>query len=46
LKAFLAETKADEVIVSGHVFDHAARLRSFAIAAQVRDKLAAQSESK
>ena len=45
LKAFLAETKADEVIVSGHIFDHAARLRSFAIAAQVRDSLA-QTESK
>jgi luciferase family oxidoreductase group 1 len=44
LKAFLAQTKADEVIVSGHIFDHAARLRSFAIAAQVRDSLA-QTES-
>ena len=46
LKAFLAETKADEVIVSGHIFDHAARLRSFALAAHVRDALAAQTESK
>jgi luciferase family oxidoreductase group 1 len=46
LKTFLAETRADEVIVSGHIFDHAARLRSFAIAAQVRDSLAAQIESK
>ena len=46
LKTFLAETKADEVIVSGHIFDHAARLRSFAIAAQVRDSLTAQTESK
>jgi hypothetical protein len=46
LRAFLAQTKADEVIVSGHIFDHAARLRSFAIAAQVRDSLAAQAERK
>jgi luciferase family oxidoreductase group 1 len=40
LAAFLAETKADELIVSGHVFDHAARLRSFTIAAEARDALA------
>ncbi len=40
LAAFLAETKADELIVSGHIFDHAARLRSFAIAAEARDALA------
>ena len=45
LKTFLAETRADEVIVSGHIFDHAARLRSFAIAAHVRDTLAAQAEA-
>ena len=46
LQAFIAATKADELIVSGHIYDHAARLRSFAIAAQVRDRLAAQTESK
>jgi luciferase family oxidoreductase group 1 len=46
LRAFLAETKADEVIVSAHIFDHAARLRSFALAAEVRDTLAAQTERK
>jgi luciferase family oxidoreductase group 1 len=40
LAAFLAETEADELIISGHIFDHAARLRSFAIAAEVRDALA------
>jgi luciferase family oxidoreductase group 1 len=40
LAAFIARTDADELIVSGHIFDHAARLRSFAIAAQVRDALA------
>jgi luciferase family oxidoreductase group 1 len=46
LKAFIATTKADELIVSGHIYDHAARLRSFGIAAHVRDRLAAQTESK
>ncbi len=29
--------RPDELIVSGQIFDHAARLRSFAIAAQVRE---------
>jgi luciferase family oxidoreductase group 1 len=41
LDAFIAQTGADELIVSGHIFDHAARLRSFTIAAEVRDSLAA-----
>jgi luciferase family oxidoreductase group 1 len=39
LRAFLARTDADELIVSGHVHDHSARLRSFALAAQIRDTL-------
>ena len=41
LRAFLAETAADELIVVSQVFDHAARLRSYEIAAEVRDVLAA-----
>jgi luciferase family oxidoreductase group 1 len=32
LEAFIAQTGADEVMVAGNIFDHAARLRSFAIA--------------
>lgn len=40
LRAFLADTAADELIISGHVHDHPARLRSFELAAQVRDALA------
>jgi luciferase family oxidoreductase group 1 len=32
LKAFLARTQADEVILSGMIYDHEARKRSFAIA--------------
>ncbi len=39
LQAFVNETRPDELVVSGHIYDHAARLRSFALAAQVRDQL-------
>nr|WP_298685948.1 LLM class flavin-dependent oxidoreductase [uncultured Dongia sp.] len=37
---FLAATKVDEVMVTGQIFDHQARLRSFEIVANVRDRLA------
>jgi luciferase family oxidoreductase group 1 len=42
LAAFIERTGADELIVSGHVFDHAARLRSFALAAEARNAMAAR----
>jgi luciferase family oxidoreductase group 1 len=35
LRGFLQETKADEIMLAGHFHDHAARLRSFEIAAEV-----------
>jgi alkanesulfonate monooxygenase SsuD/methylene tetrahydromethanopterin reductase-like flavin-dependent oxidoreductase (luciferase family) len=35
LAAFIAETAADEIMVSTMIFDHAARLRSFEIVAEV-----------
>ena len=35
LETLLAETEADEIIATAQIFDHAARLRSFEIAAQV-----------
>lgn len=35
LEELLAETAADEVVATAQIFDHAARLRSFEIAAQV-----------
>ena len=35
LKAFVQRTKADEVILSGHIYDHAARLRAYEIAAEI-----------
>jgi luciferase family oxidoreductase group 1 len=40
LAAFAARTGADELIVTAQIFDHAARLESFAITAQARDALA------
>ncbi len=40
LRDFITATQADELIIAGHFFDHAARLRSFELAAQVRDRLA------
>jgi luciferase family oxidoreductase group 1 len=39
LEAFLEETGADELITRAHIFDHAARLRSFEIVAEVRETL-------
>src|SRR5215470_4676053 len=41
LAAFIAETAADEIMVTAQMFDHAARLRSFELVAGVRDALAA-----
>lgn len=35
LEAMLAHTEADELIATAHIFDHAARLRSYEIAAEV-----------
>ena len=40
IEAFIARTGADEVMVTAQIFDHAARLRSFEITAQVHDELA------
>jgi luciferase family oxidoreductase group 1 len=38
LNAFIAETAADEIIMTSQVYDHEARLRSFEIVAQIRDQ--------
>jgi luciferase family oxidoreductase group 1 len=40
LETFIDRTKADEVIVTAQIFDHAARLKSFEIAAEVHAGLA------
>ena len=37
LTAFIAETGADEVMMTSQIYDHAARLRSFEIVAELRD---------
>jgi luciferase family oxidoreductase group 1 len=37
LASFIARTAADEIIVTSQIFDHAARLRSFEIAASLMD---------
>jgi luciferase family oxidoreductase group 1 len=39
LRKFLADTKPDELMIAGHFYDHAARLRSLEITAQVRDRI-------
>jgi luciferase family oxidoreductase group 1 len=39
LQAFAAGTRADEIIITANIYDHAARVRSFEIAAAVRDEL-------
>ena len=36
LERFAAETRADELILAGQIYDHAARRRSFEIAARLR----------
>lgn len=41
LKEFIAQTRADELMIAGAMHDHRARLRSYEIAAQVREELAA-----
>jgi len=45
LAAFIAETQADEIMVTAQMFDHAARRRSFEIVAEVRDALSAEAPS-
>ncbi|WP_296658103.1 LLM class flavin-dependent oxidoreductase [Paraburkholderia sp.] len=41
LASVIEQTGADELIVTAQIYDHAARLRSFEITAEVREKLAA-----
>jgi alkanesulfonate monooxygenase SsuD/methylene tetrahydromethanopterin reductase-like flavin-dependent oxidoreductase (luciferase family) len=41
LASIIAQTQADELILTAQIYDHAARLRSFEIGAQVRDAIGA-----
>ena len=45
LADFRARTGADELIIAAQIFDHAARLRSYEIAAQLREELRQSLES-
>jgi luciferase family oxidoreductase group 1 len=37
LDSFIEATKADEILVTGHIYDHASRLRSFEIVSRSQD---------
>jgi luciferase family oxidoreductase group 1 len=39
VESFLKMTQADELIVSGHIYDHGARLHSYELAARIRASL-------
>jgi alkanesulfonate monooxygenase SsuD/methylene tetrahydromethanopterin reductase-like flavin-dependent oxidoreductase (luciferase family) len=39
LRRILAQTEPDELLVAGHFHDHLARLRSFELTSEVRDRL-------
>jgi luciferase family oxidoreductase group 1 len=45
LESIIAQTQADELILTAQIYDHAARLRSFEIGAQVRDEIEASTQS-
>ncbi len=45
LEKLLQRTGVDEIIATSHIFDHAARLRSYEILASVRDDLAKKTDS-
>ena len=45
LRQRLAATGADELMLTGHVFDHAARIRSYELAADIRDRLGSAAAS-
>ena len=40
IESFIARTGADELMIASQIYDHAARVRSYEITAQVRDALA------
>jgi alkanesulfonate monooxygenase SsuD/methylene tetrahydromethanopterin reductase-like flavin-dependent oxidoreductase (luciferase family) len=45
LEALMAETGADELMLTAQIYDHTARLRSFEIAAEARQRIAANQPS-
>jgi luciferase family oxidoreductase group 1 len=43
LERFIEQVRPDEIIIAAQIYDHAARLRSYELAAQVRDALTVSS---
>jgi alkanesulfonate monooxygenase SsuD/methylene tetrahydromethanopterin reductase-like flavin-dependent oxidoreductase (luciferase family) len=41
LERFIAETAADELMVTAQIYDHQARLHSYRLVAEIRDELGA-----
>ena len=46
MRAFIERTGADELMVTSQVFDHAARLRSYELLADIREELSSEALSK
>ena len=42
MQDFVEQTRADELIIVSHIYDHAARLRSYEIAASVNAGVASR----
>jgi alkanesulfonate monooxygenase SsuD/methylene tetrahydromethanopterin reductase-like flavin-dependent oxidoreductase (luciferase family) len=42
IERFLERTGVDEIIATAHIFDHAARLRSYEFLAEIRDEMSAK----
>lgn len=46
LESFVAETGVDEIMITAQVFDHAARLRSYELVAEVREAVSSATEAR
>jgi luciferase family oxidoreductase group 1 len=46
LEAFIAKTEADELMITAQIYDHQARLRSFEIVAEIRDRMGSVSPAR
>jgi alkanesulfonate monooxygenase SsuD/methylene tetrahydromethanopterin reductase-like flavin-dependent oxidoreductase (luciferase family) len=46
LEAFNAKTEADELMITAQIYDHQARLRSFEIVAEIRDRMGSVSPAR
>ena len=40
IETFIAQANLDEILITGQIFDHAARVKSFGIAADILKRLA------